>query len=120
MITSGLICSFIPLIAKSKKIVEAPSLEYQKLSFSAPIVFDKETLKAEALNNPHRNVVRNATKAERKQIRKDFETLVHHKDAKSLSVEALRQAVDFCLQLEWNEKHYSIYKNYYKEQKMLY
>lgn len=104
MITSGLICSFIPLIAKSKKIVEAPSLEYQKLSFSAPIVFDKETLKAEALNNPHRNVVRNATKAERKQIRKDFETLVHHKDAKSLSVEVLRQAVDFCLQLEWNEK----------------
>lgn len=106
MITTGLICAFSQLlIAKTEKPVEAPLLDHKSLSFSSPIVFDKETLKVQAQKNPHRTPVnKNLTKTERKQIRKQFETLVHHKDAKALSTEQLRQAIDLCLQLEWNEK----------------
>lgn len=106
MITTELICTFSrPLIARTEKVVETPLFNQQSLSFSSPIVFNKETLKTQALINPHRTPVNtNLTKTERKQIRKQFETLVHHKDAKTLSCEELRQAIDFCLQLEWNEK----------------
>jgi len=106
MITTELICTFSrPLIARTEKVVETPLFKQQSLSFSSPIVFNKETLKTQALINPHRKPINtNLTKTERKQIRKQFETLVHHKDAKALSCEELRQAIDFCLQLEWNEK----------------
>jgi outer membrane assembly lipoprotein YfiO len=76
-------------------------------SLSTPIIFDKKTLIEEAQKGtpPFLTLANHSySKLELRELKKEFEKFTKHKDAKSMSLEELRQAADLALKLSWYDK----------------
>lgn len=77
------------------------------VQLDSPIIFNKETLQAQTKDlvySPALKLRSTPTKAELKQLKKEFESITYKKDAKQLTDKELRQAADLAIKLGWFDK----------------
>lgn len=83
------------------------AVDLQAFSLSTPIIFDKKTLLEEAKKETVQFQIlahHDYSKIELKALRKEFDALTKHKDAKSMDYQELRHAADLALKLGWYDR----------------
>lgn len=98
----------IVLVATIFMLITSVHAAISPVSFvSDSLIFDKETLLAQAKQGTATPLLQKKTtlsKAEFKNLKKEFEKLVKSRDAKKLSQKELRLATDLTMQMGWFDK----------------